>query len=300
MAQAQGSQRRLAYVVESTYGTTPATPTMKQIDYVSFNGDLNTPEIMSQTIRPNRQMTGSRRGNISTNGDLSVELTPDNYDDFLEAFMQGTWATNVLKVGQTQRSFSIEDGYLDLAQYRVFTGCVFNKLSLEVKPDSYVTPTFSFMGSNTSAFTATPLSANPTSALAKDAFFHEGGTFKEGGTSVAYLSAIKLDIDNNVDANSALGTTGVRNMTSGKFVAKGTVTALFETVAFYNKFKNATDSSLQFTLVSGAQTLDFNLPKINYTSAKITGKGDAGITVEVSFTGEYDATAATTMTITRS
>lgn len=299
MAQAQGSQRRLAYVVESTYGTTPATPTMKQIDYVSFNGDLNTPEIMSQTIRPNRQMTGSRRGNISTTGDLTVELTPDNYDDFLEAFMQGTWATNVLKVGQTQRSFSIEDGFLDIAQYRVFKGCVFNKLSIEVKPDSYVTATFGFMGSNTSAFTSSPLSATPTSALAKDAFFHEAGIFKEGGSTVAYVSGIKLDMDNNVDANNALGTTGVRNMTSGKFVVKGTVTALFESVTLYNKFQNATDSSLQFQVPSGLQTLDFNLPKINYTNGKIVGKGDAGVNVEMSFTAEYDTTAATTLTITR-
>ncbi|MEJ7929846.1 phage tail tube protein [Ramlibacter sp. AN1015] len=299
MPQAQGSKRQLAYIVETTYGVTPATPQTKLLDFVNFTGDLNAPEVESQTIRPNRQSTGSRRGNTSTAGDLTLELTPDNADELLEAALQGTWAANVLKVGSTQRSFSIEEGFTDMPQFRVFTGSVFNTLSMELNTEGYVNATLGFMGKTTTPFSGTSICGTPTAPSAKEAFYHEGGVFKEGGSTVGFLSALSFELSNNVTANNALGVTGVRAMTSGKAVVTGTVTALFEDVSFYNKFVNNASSSLEFTITSGAESLTFKFSKLKYTQADIQSDGDAGVTVQMTFRAEYDAADDTTMMITR-
>lgn len=299
MSQAQGSKRQVAYVFENTFGITPATPQTKELAFTEFTGNLNAPEVQSQTVRSNRQHTGSRRGNISTEGSFSIELTPGNADDLLESVMQGTWTEGELRIGSNQRSIAFEEGFTDIGQYRVFNGSVLNTLSMEVTPDSYVKASFGFIGKSTSAFTGTSICAVPTPVADGEQFFHEGGVFKEGDMPVGYLSAVKFDLTNNAKSSNALGVTGVRAITSGKAMVTGSVTALFESVDFYNKFVNITESSLEFTLTSGDDSLTFAFPKLKYSNGKITSSGDAGVTVEMSFTAEYDETDDTTLLITR-
>jgi hypothetical protein len=302
MAQAQGSKRQLTYIKESVFGVTPTNPQTTALDFVSFTGNLETPEIQSATVRSNRQVAGARRGNISTKGDLAVEMTPDNVDPLLEAVMQGTWDQNTfdLKVGSNQRSFTIEEGFTDLNVFRKFTGCVFNTLSMDITPDAYVKATFGFMGKDSGLMTETPLSATPTPAGAGEGFFHEGGMFREYGVDVGYLSAISFELNNNAAANNALGVTGVRSITSGKAVVTGTVTGLFEDVNAYNRFANDTETQLQFSIVNAAgRRLEFSFPKVKYTSGAIQAEGDAGVTVQMQFTAVYDDASGTTLQINR-
>lgn len=300
MAQAQTSRRQLAIIPEVTYGVTPATPQTQLLEFVSFNGELKADRLTDPSIRADRQTSYSRRGNSSTEGDLEVVLAPDNFDILLEAATQGIWTANVLKIGSTQRSFAIEEGFVDLDQFRVFNGMVVNTMAMEITTDALVTATFGMIGKSTTAFSTAAIDETPTGVTAKDKFFHEGGTFNEGGAAVASLSAISFEINNNVSGNNALGSTGFRNVTSGKVAVTGKVTGLFESVDLYNKYKNDTDTSLSFTLIAGAESLTFTFHRVKYTSASISSSGDAGVTVEMDFEALYDATATNTLTITRS
>jgi hypothetical protein len=85
MAQASGARAQLGYVVEATYGTTPATPNLQALAFTSFNADFNPTVLSDNSINPFRQKTSSKRGTASVEGALEVQLTPDNYDDFLES-----------------------------------------------------------------------------------------------------------------------------------------------------------------------------------------------------------------------
>ena len=299
MAQATNSQRRITFIKESTFGVTPTTPQTQELEIVGFDGELTADTLVSKSINANRQVSRSRRGNTSTEGSLSFELTPDNYDWLLEAIFQSTFTTNVLKVGSTQPSFSIEESFLDIDQHRVFTGTVFNNLSVSATTDDYVTPEATFIGAAVGAFSSTSIDETPTAVTAKDRFYHEGGTFNEGGSAVGTLTSIKLDMTNNVSGNKALGTVGYRNITSGRFQLTGTVEGTFESAAFYNKFKNNTESSLEFTLVAGEQTLTFKISKLNYTEGKIDASGDGPCIVNLNFTAAFDATDASTIVVTR-
>lgn len=300
--QAQTSTSTLAYVQETVLGQTPASPAFKPLARTDFTGGLSTENLTSETIRPDRQTVYSRRGNSSVEGSFSVELSPDTYDEFLQAVTQGTWTANKLQIGKIQRTFAVEQG-LELEggyQYRVLNGVAVNTMSMEITTGDLVSASFGLVGMTETDFSASSADANGYEIVPpKDIFYHEDGTFREGGVDVGYLSAINFEINNNVTGTRALGTTGFRNVTSGKVSVTGSVTALFESTALYNKFVNNTDTSLGFTLTAGAESLQFEFHRIKYTNANITASGDAGVEVEMDFEALYDATAGNTLTITR-
>lgn len=294
--------RQYAYVPEVTFGTTPAVPQTKLFEVVDFSLEQTSSQLSDPSIQSNRQTTYSRRGNAGVEGDFSVVMCPDNYDEFLEAVLGGTWTTNVLKVGNEKRSFAVEEGFTDVAQFRTFNGVTFNTLSMEITPDALVQASFSTMGSAASAFTGTSIDVSPTAITPKDKFFHEGGTITEGGSTVAYITAISFELTNGLTGNYALGSTAYRSMSLGKVAVTGTVTALFEDATLYNKYRNNTESTLSVALVAGspAETLTFAFPKVKYTSGALTRAESGPVLVELGFEAVYDTTAASTLTITRS
>lgn len=299
---AQNSRRQLAFVAEGTFGTTPATPQTQLIEFVTFDAELNAEQLNSTAVRSDRQVGFSRRGNLGVEGSLAVELAPDNYDAFLEATLGGTWTGNVLKIGNTARSFAMEEGFTDIAQYRVFNGVTFNTLSMQVTPDALIQATFGLMGSTATAFSGTSIDSTPTAVTKKDVFFHEGGTINEGGSAVAFITGISFELTNNITGNRALGNTAYRSMSLGRVEVTGTVTALFENTALYNKFRNSTTSSLSFALSAGSpgETLTFTFPDVRYTSGTLQ-RGDTGpVLVELGFTSIYESAAGTSLSITRS
>jgi hypothetical protein len=108
-----------------------------------------------------------------------------------------------------------------------------------------------------------------------------------------------MSINNGYEAGYALGSTGVRSMTEGTVEITGSLTALFESVALYNKFVENTTSSLEFTLVAGTKSMSFLMPKVKYTVANIPVEGDGPVSVEMEFEALFDSTEGTTLKITR-
>lgn len=301
MPQAAGSRKQIAFIAEATFGVTPATPQTQLIEYVDFSFGLDRPLITDPSIRPDRQISFVRSGNESVKGDMSVVMCASNYDTFLEALLQGTWTTNVLTIPatSTQRSFAIEEGFTDLAQYHVFNGCVVDSMTMDITTDNFVTAKFSFLGATETAMSGTSIDTTPTAITSKPKFYHVGGTFKEGGSVVGYLSSISWTLKNGLNASNALGASGVRAITSSQVEVSGSVSALFEDVVMYNKFKNNTDSSLEFTLTDGTNTHTYLIPKVKYTKAQVKGNGDGPLTVDLDFNASYDTTTTTTLRITR-
>jgi len=299
---AQNSRHQLAFIAETVFGTTPGTPQTQLFEFVEFDGDIEAEQLNSNARRSDRQRGFSRRGNSSTAGNLVVELVADNFDAFLEATLCGTWSGNVLKIGNTARSFAIEEGFADIAQFRTFNGTVFNSLSMEITPDALVQASFGLLGSTTSAFVGTSIDISPTAITKKDVFFHGGGTITEGGSTTAIVTGISFELTNNITGNRVLTNTGFRSMSLGRVEVTGTVTALFESVALYNKFKDSTASSIVVLIAAGSpsETLSFTFPDVRYTSGTLQRADTGPVLVELGFTGVYDTGAATTLTITRS
>jgi hypothetical protein len=297
---AQGSRSQVTYIKETNFGVTPSpSPTLIAIPYTNFNINATIDQFKDTSVRPDRQERTSNSGNTHVAGDFDVQLNHHNFDPFFESLLTGSFATNVLKIGTTQSSFTFEQGSLDIGQYFSYTGVVIDKLALTVNTTGNVTAKFSVMGKSV-ALSATTLCATPTAITDATPYSHAGGTFKEGGTVTALVSALTLNIDNGMSANFTLGATTAQSLSESMIKITGSATVMFSDAVIANKFLSGTATSLDFTLTDGTNTMEIALPNVKYTgmSRQVTGQGT--ITLTVPFTALYDHTSATAITVTRS
>jgi hypothetical protein len=300
MTIATGSRHDMAYVAETVFGTTPATPVLKPIRHTGTTLGLSKDAIESEELRQDRQVANFRHGNKSVAGDLNVELSYGTFDDLIEATLAGTWATDVLKAGTTRRSFTIERYHTDIGKYLRSTGCSFNALSLSVAPNSMVTGSLSVIGKGFSvasvAITGATYSAESTTAP----FDSFTGSITEGGSSIAVVTSIDLSIDNGMEALYVVGSDETLLPSIGKSSVTGSITAYFEDSSLIDKFIAETASSLSFVLTDLAgNSYTFSMPNIKYNSGNPEVGGPGAVTVSLDFVALYDSGISSQIQITR-
>ena len=300
MTIATGSRHNLSYVVEATFGTTPATPGFAPIRHTGTTIGLSKDAIESEELREDRQVAHFRHGNKSVTGDINFELSYGGLDALLEATLCGTWASDVLKAGTTRRSYTIERHHQDISKYLRSTGCQFNTMSLSVAPNSMVTGSFGVIGSGFTT-SGTAIASSTYSAESITAPFDSfTGSITEGGSSIAVITALELNIDNGMEALYVVGSADTLLPSIGKSSVSGSVTAYFENTTLIDKFVSETASAIVFTLTDAAGN-DYivELPNIKYNSGNPEVSGPGAITVSLDFVALYNSGDASQIKITR-
>ena len=301
MTTATGARHSAAYIAEATYGTTPATPALKNIRHTSCSLGMDKSTFESAELREDRQIAHMRHGTKQIAGDIGMELSYGTFDDFLEALMGGTWTADVLLAGTTRRSFTIERKFANLAipEWHRFTGQEVNSLSLSITPDAMVTGTFNFVGKDQSIGTAIIAGATYPAATTTAPFDAFTGVINEGGASIGIVTAIDLTIENGLSPLFVIGSDTTERPGIGKSRITGTVTAFFESKTLLEKFINETDSSIDLTLTDGTSSLKFDMNTIKYTGGKPDVDGEGEITIALPFTALYTVGDLSQMVITR-
>ena len=300
MAFAQGSRTQLAYVVESTYGTTPGTPAMVSLPFNTHSVDLSKTRVQSAEITPDRMPRIDRHGQRTVSGDIAVEMRPADYDFLLEGALFGAFSTNVLNTGTTVKSFTLEDGALDITQYRAFTGCMVNTMQMSIAPNQMTTATFGIMGKNMTQSTS-PLDASLTAASGNEPFDSFSGTIEEGGSAIAYVNSIDFTLNNNHNPTFALGAVATPQMEFGMSSLEGTMTVFYQDAALITKFLNETESSLQIVLDDRVGGLNYTLlmPRIKINGAAVPVGSPTSRLMTVPFVALRDSSTGTQLRITR-
>ena len=209
-------------------------------------------------------------------------------------------ATNVLKVGTTEKAFSFEAAYQDIVRYHVMTGGVVNETSISIKPEGMVTVSFSLVGKDMSVG-ATPLDATPTAAGTTEPFNALTGSISEGGSAIATVTGLDFTISNGIEGTKVVGSATSAEQIEGMCAVSGTVTAYFEDDDLLSKFIDETSSTISVTLSDPASnTMTFDFPNVLYTGGELDVSGGGPIIISMPFTALYDASEATTIKITRS
>jgi hypothetical protein len=297
---ASGSRLQLGYVPEVTPGTTPATPTLKLLRVKSHTLGLERGQMQSAELRGDRQIADFRLGMRSVKGDIDCEFSATTFDDMIEAAMGGTWTTNVLKAGTLLRSFSIEAGHLDISQYRLFKGCMVDKLSLGIKPNSIMDMKMSILGMDEAVSSTTAASATTAAGTSSPV---DGNNplciIQEGGTALAIITGVDLTLENSSKALDAIGSNKAAGITMGRSKLTGTVTAYVPDMTLYSKYVNETNSTLSVAVSDGTHSYTFLIPKLKYTGAKIDVSNEDALVQTLPFIGLYDPTTGTNLQITR-
>ena len=302
MAFSQGSRSQLTLIVESTFGTTPGSPSMLTLPINTHSLDLQKAAVESGEIRSDRQVATFRHGNKSVAGNIEVEFRPSDYDALLEAALFGTFTTSeVLKLGTTFQSFSMEDGALDIDQYRLFTGLAVNTFEMKLRPNEMVMATFGMVG-KTMTISGSSADASPTAPVSDDPFDTFSGTISEGGSGIATITSLDLNISNSLEPAFVIGSDSTPQMEYGRGRVTGSVTAYFEDASLINKFINETESSLEFVLSSSVtgDSYTFELPKIKYSGASVPLNNEQSRLVTLPFIGLYNSSDATSLLVTKS
>lgn len=145
-----GSKTLYAYQAETTAGTAPAAGTyvtLRSKTGVKF--DLKRDTFMSKERRSDRMESALTYGTKSGSGSIPIEWSYGSFDDFLEAVLGGTWTVNVLKVGNTKRTFTFEETATDIGITEQQLGVQFTGLSISQKVNAIAEGSLDFLFRNT-------------------------------------------------------------------------------------------------------------------------------------------------------
>ena len=301
---AEGSRRRLSYVAEVTPGTSPVTGWAM----LRHTGDGVVTDakqtLVSNEFRSDRGMGIIRHGNANPQINVPFELSFNTYDSLLESAFQGAWTTNILKQGTTKKYHSFEEGFLDMGtpQYQAIKGALCTGMDLNIAPNAMVTGNFRFSGLEVTPLSGTPIQAAAHTALTVTPPFDSfTGSITEGGSAIAIVTALTLNIDNGGEPLHRLLAKNPDRIVTGRANVSGTISAFFDNATLANKFFNETESSLGFVLTDTqgvAKSYTFAIPKLKYTGAT-RDVGENNIVLNMPFQAYFDSVSATTIQITR-
>lgn len=185
--------------------------------------------------------------------------------------------TFVPLTGHTDNSFSIEHWYADLGQSEVFSGCKASRIALAMPPSGMVTFDADVMGQNVTT-AASQYFTSPTAATSSGCLAAVNGVLRVGGSSVATLTGLSVDINSNYSGDPVVGSNAVPFLFPGRVLVSGQATAYFDSVTLRDAFLNETEIDLIAAFTTGtAKDSDFMtivLPRIKLGgSSKSDGEG---------------------------
>jgi hypothetical protein len=301
MAFAQGSRSSLSYIVESTFGTTPAG-NFTNLPFSTHSLNLTKDRVAGNDIQADRMPRVDRHGNRQVAGDIVVDLRDTDYDAFLESAMLNTWDLVTLKVGTTPKFFSIEDYAADIDQARVFTGMSVSSMAISLAPNQMVTTTFGMVGKDMTISGTEKTQDSASGAAPFDAYSGDISIGNVGaGSAVAIVTGLDFTLSNSFAPTFVIGDDSAPSLEYGRAEVEGTLTAYFEDASLINRFLNETETEIEVSVddPTGANAYTFLFPRVKINSADVGVDGPTSRMVSMSFVALYDATEGTNLKITR-
>ena len=299
MSQARGYKGRLVLDFETAFKTPPATPAglIMPVNKADISGDR--PKQKPNTLTGRRDPVKPFEGNMDVGGSLEVPLDAYAFGYWLKAIFgqpnttdngDGTY-THVFKTGDLQPSLILETQFTDKGIYKKSTGCKIGSLSMSVGTDGELTASMNVLGA-TEDLSSTPYDNDPTSPNFVR-FNAPHASIKEGGSTIAIVTDLSLDIDFGLDGDVyTVGTGGTRgDIPEGLMNISGNMTSLFESLGLLNKAVNSTESSLEITFDNGEEKLIISIPELQYARKTPGLSGPQGVRLETPFQAYYDDNA---------
>lgn len=172
--------------------------------------------------------------------------------------------------GQTNKSFSVEHWYGDIGQSELFVGCKVTQLSINVPASGFVTMQASITGvnmlsTNTQVFPGAAAQTTTTGLTAT------GGKIGYAGKTVAYITALSVQIAAAVSADPVVGSNIVPEIFLGTLSVRGSISAFTAADTMTADFLNEAEFSLSVVMTTdpseGAEFMSIHLPRVKLTSS---------------------------------
>jgi hypothetical protein len=292
-------------------GTTPATPALKAIRFLSESLNFSIQNTQSEEIRSDRTETDLVQTDADVAGDINFEMSFGTFDDFLQAVLCGTWTSvsgNIqsLTNGTTLRAHTIQKHFTDTTpnQYHTYKGCVLNGMNMSFETGQIVTGAFSMMGWTVASATsqiagATFPAASTTSPMNAVTNFQSFNI-----DAVPYsgcISALSMSLTNGIRATKCVGSLGPRDMILGTLEVTGSMDLYFKDGTLYDKFIGGTEFDFSFRMVDNAgNSYTFSVPRAKFETGEVVAGGrNTDVMFKANWRGLYDGTAGYVIKITK-
>lgn len=301
---ASGSEVRVAYVAETAFGVTPATPSFKTARVTTGGLRTNKQTGTSDERQADRNVRDEFLLGRGAGGNYAAELSYGSFDDWLEALLCGTWAADVLKNGTVRRSFTFEET-LELGatdSFSRFTGVVLSSGNLALTAREKATLGFDWLGQRETLATAIVAGATyaaPNTNGVMTASRSVAALTLAGATPK--VRSLTLALANNLRERPEVGSLYSNEFGIGRCDVTGTIEAYFESNALYQSVLDHGEGALGFTIGDvTAEKYTILLPKIRFGDGerRVGGVND-DVMVSIPFRAVLDTTENCSIKITR-
>ena len=178
--------------------------------------------------------------------------------------------------GTTERSFSVEVARTDINKAQVFTGQVYDSMTLSVADESITTATFSLQGASSTLIGA-PDSGTGTAALYFSGASYTDPTenpvmeslsvpeFQVGGASYG-VKSFSISMANNASPRTQIGTLGPQSIRLGSFSATGSFQVYLDSFVDFVDFQNNLETDFWFVLEdANGRAWSFSFPAVKFS-----------------------------------
>jgi hypothetical protein len=296
-----------AVVAEVTPGTTPASPAFKLLRSSSITGSPQRGAQRSPERLPNRQVSHMVSGLAQSSKTINMPFARDAATDILlESLFFNAWATDVLKIGQTKKAFTLEEKYA-AAAYRRLAGSQVDSLRMSFPlagggdPGTMVFSLKALGESTAGTALGSSTYADPTPDL--DPVSSIDITVNDlFGISSPKIMSLDMTISNSLRDKYAFGSPSPFDLGAGQFDVSGTVQIYFSQLTDYSAFTTRqTGLSLDLIIGSVEDSMDnIVLNNVDVWNPDNSDPGPTGdVTTTLNFSGRYDAGDGSTIVWTR-
>lgn len=299
MAIAKSANLNYYYIQEQADGSIEATPEFIPLRHKKGGVSITR---STETLEPDekiqdRHKSPDDQGVASCAGDISVPLAYGAHDDFLEAAFMGTWASDVLKTGKVERTFSILEHHADLDVWYRYNGIVFDSVEFDIPLKNYGQLKFGVQGKDHQAYT---LPAGVTYAAVNTAPLIKTttGSLNVGGSSFGLATNVKARIANGYEATYALHSLEAVEHAYDVINADGELAAYFDSPALYARYLNDTDTVLLETLTDGTNSYVLKVPQASWTDGE-KSPAEKNVVTNMKFSAGYESGDQSELMLTR-
>lgn len=306
MAYADTDGSLLIAVEETTFNTTPANSlNWKTIRAKGWSLKPNIATIESEELSSNidvrEVITATKSSQISINGEYAKDAT---FETLLEHFFRSAFATNVLKGGIVKKSLSFEEKVTGTAaEYAVASGVRLDTFTMQGQVGQIIQTSFTGTGGAITFGATTAVGTGSIAAPGANRVLSLSDMTSftiTGDVTTLCVLDFQLSIANSTRLQHGAGSTGIQGIGYGTRRVTGSFTAYFETREQLTAFNNGTARDLNFVLTDGTNSHTWRVPRAKVTNGEKALSGrSADVTQRFDFTATYDATAATSVMVTR-
>jgi hypothetical protein len=315
MGYANSSETEIAFVEESSWGVTPASPTFERARMTGEGLVYDIQTITSEEITPLSDVTDEVQVGASASGPVNFELSfGDSFGVLMAHALRGEWEVGqsgddleILKAGVERKSLSIEKKFnLDAgASYSRFAGMVANSLNLTVEQGAIVTGAIEFLGKGeTTGSTALAGATYNPPAVGRPMAAPDVANIVVGGVGGSiFYSSLSFTLSNNCATQAAIGVKDAVGIRYGRREIEGNLSAYFDasTVALYERFVAGQESSVSFDLIDDAgNEYKLTFPRIRFTTGRrVAGGNGEDVVAEMGFRALLDPVTGCSIQIMR-